>query len=92
MSTPKSQMPLKRKDKIIVPALPVATSRPRPPKDRMEGPAQKPAKKNKNINLRISEADLEAIKRIAIREGLPYQTLIGSLIHKYAVERTKDIH
>ncbi len=41
-------------------------------------------KKNKNINIRISENDLESIRLLAVREGLPYQTLIGSLIHKYA--------
>lgn len=41
-------------------------------------------RKNKNINIRISENDLEAIKLLAAKEGMPYQTLIGSLIHKYA--------
>ena len=40
--------------------------------------------KHKNINIRISEHDLESIKLLAAREGLRYQTLIGSLIHKYA--------
>ena len=46
--------------------------------------ARETMKKNKNINIRISENDLESIKLLAVREGLPYQTLIGSLIHKYA--------
>jgi predicted DNA binding CopG/RHH family protein len=46
--------------------------------------AQETMKKNKNINIRITENDLVSIKMIAAREGLPYQTLIGSLIHKYA--------
>lgn len=46
--------------------------------------ARETMKKNKNINIRISENDLEAIKLLAAREGMPYQTLIGSLIHKYA--------
>ena len=41
-------------------------------------------KKNKNINIRISENDLQSIKLLAAKEGMPYQTLIGSLIHKYA--------
>ena len=41
-------------------------------------------RKNKNINIRISENDLESIRLLAVREGMPYQTLIGSLIHKYA--------
>jgi predicted DNA binding CopG/RHH family protein len=40
-------------------------------------------KKNKRVNIRLSEHDLIAIQRKAIQEGLPYQTLIASLIHKY---------
>ena len=46
--------------------------------------AKETMKKNKNINIRISENDLESIKLLAAKEGMPYQTLIGSLIHKYA--------
>lgn len=40
-------------------------------------------KKEKRINIRISEKDLEDIQRNAITQGLPYQTLIASIIHKY---------
>jgi len=40
-------------------------------------------KKNKRLNIRITESDLEAIKRKALAEGIPYQTLIASLIHKF---------
>jgi len=50
----------------------------------MVAAAKQTMKKNKNINIRISENDLESIKLLAAREGMPYQTLIGSLIHKYA--------
>jgi len=39
--------------------------------------------KNKRINIRISQRDLEYIQRRALEEGLPYQTLIASLIHRY---------
>jgi len=39
--------------------------------------------KNKRINIRISQKDLESIQRKALEEGVPYQTLISSLIHKY---------
>ena len=39
--------------------------------------------KNKRINIRISQRDLENIQRRALEEGIPYQTLIASLIHKY---------
>jgi predicted DNA binding CopG/RHH family protein len=40
-------------------------------------------KKNRKINIRISENDLSALQRRAAREGIPYQTLIGSVLHKY---------
>ena len=47
-------------------------------------------KKDKKINIRISENDLSALKRKAAREGLPYQTLIGSVLHKYVNGFLKD--
>lgn len=40
-------------------------------------------KKNKNINIRLPEETLNKLKYKANREGLPYQTLIGSILHKY---------
>ena len=40
-------------------------------------------RKDKRINIRISERDLELLQRKAIEEGIPYQTLISSLLHKY---------
>ena len=39
--------------------------------------------KNKRINIRISQRDLEYVQRRALEEGIPYQTLISSLIHRY---------
>lgn len=39
--------------------------------------------KRKPINLRLLENDLERIKAEAIKEGIPYQTLISSIIHRY---------
>jgi predicted DNA binding CopG/RHH family protein len=39
--------------------------------------------KRKSINLRLLENDLERIKAEAIKDGIPYQTLISSIIHKY---------
>jgi len=39
--------------------------------------------KNKRINIRISQRDLEYVQRKALEEGIPYQTLIASLIHRY---------
>jgi predicted DNA binding CopG/RHH family protein len=40
-------------------------------------------RKDKRVNIRISERDLESIQRKALEEGIPYQTLISSLLHKY---------
>ena len=40
---------------------------------------------------RLSSKDLEAIQKRALAEGLPYQTLIASLLHKYATGRLKEI-
>ena len=39
--------------------------------------------KNKRINIRISEKDLTNLKAKSIEEGIPYQTLISSILHKY---------
>ena len=41
------------------------------------------AKKNRSISLRISTFDLEKLKEKANNEGIPYQTLINSILHKY---------
>jgi len=40
--------------------------------------------KDTRINIRISSNDLKRIKQKAAYEGLPYQTLIASILHKYA--------
>ncbi len=47
------------------------------------GAARNTLKKDKRINLRLSEKDYHQIQVKAIEEGIPYQTLISSLIHKY---------
>lgn len=39
--------------------------------------------KNKRINIRLSESDLLGIQTRAVEEGLPYQSLISSILHKY---------
>jgi predicted DNA binding CopG/RHH family protein len=40
--------------------------------------------KDARINIRISSSDLDRLKQIAAYEGLPYQTLISSVLHKYS--------
>lgn len=39
--------------------------------------------KQKRINIRMTERDLKKIQAKAVEEGLPYQSLISMLIHKY---------
>ncbi|TGL17680.1 MULTISPECIES: antitoxin [Leptospira] len=39
--------------------------------------------KNKRINIRLNQLDLQSIQKKAFEEGLPYQTFISSLIHKF---------
>ncbi len=39
--------------------------------------------KNKRINIRLTSKDYYDIQLKAVEEGIPYQTLISSLIHKY---------
>ena len=41
------------------------------------------ANKTRNINIRISTYDIEKVKQKSAEEGIPYQTLISSIIHKY---------
>ncbi|MBI9070707.1 MAG: hypothetical protein JEY94_03875 [Melioribacteraceae bacterium] len=45
------------------------------------------AKKNKSISLRISSYDLERLKEKAEKSGIPYQTLINSVLHKYVTNQ-----
>lgn len=40
--------------------------------------------KTKNVNIRISEHDLLKIKSLAIEKGIPYQTMMTSVIHQYS--------
>jgi len=47
-------------------------------------------KKDKRVNIRISKMDLDLIQEKALIEGLPYQTLMSSVLHKYVTGRLKD--
>lgn len=48
------------------------------------------ARKTRNVNIRLSENVLERLKRRSQDEGLPYQTLIASILHKYVSDRLVD--
>ncbi len=47
-------------------------------------------RKRKIITMRVNENDLNKIKEKAVREGMPYQTLISSVLHKYADNMLKE--
>lgn len=47
------------------------------------GYAKSTIRKDKRVNIRMSQRDLESIQRKALEEGIPYQTLISSLLHKF---------
>ncbi len=40
-------------------------------------------KKDARINIRLSSRDLRALQARALREGIPYQTLVSSVLHKF---------
>jgi len=49
--------------------------------------AKNTLRKDKRINIRLSANDLEALKTQAVELGLPYQTLVSSILHQYASGR-----
>jgi predicted DNA binding CopG/RHH family protein len=48
-------------------------------------------RKDRRLNIRLSSKDLEVIQKRALTEGLPYQTLISSVLDKYASGRLKEV-
>lgn len=49
---------------------------------RLQAIAKNTLNKTRNINIRLSERDLYHLKAKAIEEGIPYQTLASSILHK----------
>jgi len=47
-------------------------------------------KKDKRVNIRMSERDLELLQERALIEGIPYQTLMSSVLHKYVMNRLSE--
>ena len=46
--------------------------------------------KNRRVNIRLSAVDLMDIRARALEEGVPYQTLIASVLHKYVAGRLRE--
>ena len=47
-------------------------------------------KVDQRINIRLSTKDLNALQKRALSEGVPYQTLIASILHKYVVGQFQE--
>ena len=52
-------------------------------KKQLKESAQATLRKDKRVTIRISERDLNELQRKAVHEGLPYQTFIASILHKF---------
>jgi len=52
--------------------------------------ARETFRKDRRVNIRLAGRDLEAIQKRAMIEGIPYQTLVASILHKYAAGRLVD--
>ena len=57
---------------------------------RMRAAARATAIKDKRVNIRLSSVDLLDIQARALQEGMPYQTLIASVLHKYVTGRLSE--
>ena len=56
----------------------------------LEATARTTLQKDKRINIRISSRDLEKLQKRAVMEGVPYQTLIASTLHKFVAGKLKE--
>ena len=59
-------------------------------KKRLQNIAKAHGLKNRRVSLRMSEWDFTRIQEEALREGLPYQSLLSSIIHKYLTGQFYD--
>ncbi|GAB5413396.1 MAG: CopG family antitoxin [Congregibacter sp.] len=59
--------------------------------EELQNAAENTFRKDKRINIRISNRDLLAVQSKAIQEGIPYQTLVSSIIHKYVSGSLRDV-
>ncbi len=57
---------------------------------RIRAAARATALKDKRVNIRLSSGDLSDIQVKALEQGIPYQTLIASVLHKYVTGRLQE--
>ena len=58
--------------------------------DGLRASARATGLKDQRINIRLSSVDLQALRTRALQEGMPYQTLISSVLHKYISGALKE--
>jgi predicted DNA binding CopG/RHH family protein len=56
-------------------------------KKQLQAAARATVRKDKRVNIRMTARDLVHLQKAALEEGLPYQTLIASILHKYITGR-----
>lgn len=61
-------------------------------RDQLATIARDTFKKDQRINIRLSAHDLDGLKRRALAEGIPYQTLVSSILHKYVSGSLYDVN
>ena len=52
--------------------------------------ARNTLRKDRRVNIRIPSRDLEALQAKAAEDGMPYQTLMASVLHRYVAGRLRD--
>jgi predicted DNA binding CopG/RHH family protein len=86
-------MKLDKYEKEVLAAYEAGALKPVATKDelaRMREAARATSMKDQRINIRLSAGDLRDIQVKALQEGMPYQTLIASVLHKYATGRLAE--
>ena len=59
--------------------------------EELQSIAAETLRKDRRINIRLSSRDLEGLQRRALEEGMPYQTLVSSILHKYVSGSLHDV-
>jgi predicted DNA binding CopG/RHH family protein len=58
--------------------------------EKLKAAARATAIKDRRVNIRLSSIDLGEIQARALQEGVPYQTLMASVLHKYVTGRLSE--
>lgn len=84
---------LTREEREIVKAFEAGTLQPSPNRSAIMKAHREYAaatfRKDRRVNVRISSRDLDALRKHALSEGIPYQTLISSVLHRYVEGRLR---